>query len=117
MEDESILIKRIFVGTFIDIFRSSVPLSQNGLVALVTALTFFSMTYFTVVMKTKQVLSDEIGAVIALSILLNFYVLWIIFDLIVMANAMRYVFSPQVRQRSLHLRFVVCVHVGACVCT
>ena len=68
---------------------------QNGLVALVTTLSFFSMTHMTIILELKKVVDDEIGAVIALSILLNFYILWIIFDLIVMGNAMRFVFSPQ----------------------
>ena len=72
------------------------PSFQNGLVALVTTLTFFSMSHMTIILKLKDVLDDEIGAVIALSILLNFYILWVIFDLIVMGNAMRYVFAPQV---------------------
>ena len=61
------------------------------------------MTHLTVVFKNKEIVSEEIGAVIALSILLNFYILWIIFDLIIMANTMRYVFSPQVSRMKCYI--------------
>ena len=82
-------------------FTSHIKLSifrpiQNGLIALVATLTFFSVTHLTIVLNAYDLVTDEVGAVIVLSILLNFYILWVIFDLIIMVNAMRYVFSPQV---------------------